>query len=90
MNVNINGIEYAPKAPICSGHHRLGPLLKVTRKSIGYSLDEAARHIGTSKSYIWELENGRCEPSLRVAANIASAYGMRVETLAAALTPNVK
>jgi len=27
---------------------------------------------------------------LRIAANIASAYGMRVETLAAALTPNVK
>lgn len=31
--------------------------LRVHRKKLGYSLDDLARLTGSSKSYLWELEN---------------------------------
>lgn len=34
-----------------------GDKIKALRKDKGYTLDELAQRAGTSKSYIWELEN---------------------------------
>lgn len=36
--------------------------LKALRKTHGFTLDEAAKLIDSSKSYLWELENGTTEP----------------------------
>lgn len=40
----------------------LGQLLKSRRLAFGATLEQVAVAIGTSKSYIWELERGRIEP----------------------------
>jgi transcriptional regulator with XRE-family HTH domain len=57
----------------------------LARKAIGYTLERAAEEIGCSKSYVWELENGKSEPSLRIAAKIAKAYAVDLNQIAASL-----
>lgn len=86
LTVTIGDVEYVPKSHVkAEKGESLGPLLRRLRKSIGYTLDEAAARIQTSKSYVWELENGRSEPSLRVAQAIAEVYQVDVGMLAASL-----
>jgi len=91
MSVVINGIEYVPrirlKAPAELG--TLGQALRAMRKASKLSLDKAAEEIGCSKSYLWALEHDVGEPGLRMAAEMAGAYGIPLATLAACLTtPN--
>lgn len=38
------------------------------------SLERMASKVGCSKSYLWDVENNRSEPSLSMAAKIAKAY----------------
>ena len=38
------------------------------------SLERMATKIGCSKSYLWDVENNRSEPSLSMAIKIAKAY----------------
>ena len=38
-------------------------LMKCRRKQRGLTLQALANKAGSSKSYIWELENKRCDPS---------------------------
>lgn len=87
MNVLIDGVEYAPRVKIELMPMEFGEFLRATRKAVHYSLDTAAAKIGCSKSYLWELENGRCEPSLMLAKCVADAYGLALETLASYLPP---
>lgn len=85
MKVVIDGVEYLPKSDVSMMPRKFGEFLKAARKSVNYTLDQAAESIGCSKSYIWELENGTGEPSLRMARGIASAYGLKLETIASYL-----
>lgn len=85
MNVVIDGVEYLPRAKIELMPMEFGAFLKATRKAVRYSLDSAAEKIGCSKSYLWQLENGRSEPSLMLAKCIGEAYGLALETLASYL-----
>ena len=87
MLVEIDGVEYMPKVQLL-GDYPLPVVLKTLRKTIGYTLDDMAKYTGLSKSYVWELENGRSEPSLRVAANLSEVLGTPIERLAAALMHN--
>jgi len=41
----------------------------------GMTLNAAAALIGTSKSYVWEMENKVSEPGLLMALKIAAAFG---------------
>ncbi len=85
MKVIINGVEYVPCMPPIVGSHPLPAILKAIREAIGYTLDDAAHQIGCSKSYIWTAENSQFCPSLRMAARISRAYGITIESMAAAL-----
>ncbi len=87
MSVSINGVEYVPRIRIGAPKEMgtLGNALRVLRKGAKLSLAKAAVEVGCSKSYLWELEHDRTEPGLRVAANLASAYGVPLATLAACL-----
>jgi len=87
MNVVIDGVEYLPRVKIELMPMEFGEFLKATRKAARYSLDVASEKIGCSKSYLWELEKGRSEPSLTMAKCIGEAYGLALETLASYL-PN--
>ena len=85
MNVLINGVEYRPHAKLELMPMSFGDFLRSVRKSVNYTLDTAADKIECSKSYLWEIEHGNGEPSLKMAARISSAYGIPLETLASYL-----
>lgn len=44
----------------------------------GYTLEELAKRAGTTKSYIWELENKDSNPSLSKAYAIAKILGFKI------------
>lgn len=53
----------------------LGAYLKSLRKAMWkVSLDDMAERIGSSKSYLWEIESGRSMPTLPKAKMIAKHY----------------
>ena len=90
MNVTIDGIEYAPIAQRLVRDHKFPELMAAIRNAIGYTLDDAAKHIGCAKSHLWSMENGKAEPSLKMAGNISRAYGLTLESLDASLTERTK
>ena len=52
------------------------------RKELGLSLDQLAKSIGSSKSYIWELENRRDRtPSVDKVYELAKFLGVKMEWL---------
>lgn len=55
--------------------------MKTRRKQMGLSLDKLAQLTDSSKSYIWELEKGCCEPSITKAFLIAKGLGVSLEWL---------
>ena len=60
----------------------LGKKLKELRKSKGLTLEELAQHSGSSKSYMWELENKDvARPSAEKLSRIASVLGVTAEFL---------
>ncbi len=60
----------------------LGSLIKWARKNSKMTLQQLADQVGSSKSYIWELENNRSEPSLWLAGQISNALGIRLQLMA--------
>jgi transcriptional regulator with XRE-family HTH domain len=54
-----------------------GKWLRSAREFHGYTLDEVASKAGTSKSYVWELENDKCVPGLSVAGKITRVFWLR-------------
>ena len=60
--------------------HRFdGAFLKTLRKRNGMTLEELGEEIGTSKSYMHELENGKCEPSFHKAYALAKVLGVEMK-----------
>lgn len=60
----------------------LAQKIKALRNDKGLTLDELAKITGSSKSYIWELENKSIsKPSADKLAKIASALGVTTEYL---------
>lgn len=60
----------------------LGERLKVLRKNKGYTLEKLADLAGSSKSYIWELENKNPpRPSAEKIGKIAAVLGVTTEYL---------
>lgn len=61
---------------------RLGEKLKKHREEKGYSLDKLAELAGTSKSYLWELENRDTrKPSGEKLTSIALELGVTTDYL---------
>lgn len=56
--------------------------IKHHRKSAGYTLQEVADSVGSSKSYMWELENKEDpQPTVQMAIKLARTFGISVEHL---------
>jgi transcriptional regulator with XRE-family HTH domain len=63
----------------------LGELLKSRREALGLTLEETADATGSSKSYVWELENSKSyKMGLTLAARFAVALGLHINLMAAA------
>ena len=63
----------------------LGQLMKAKRVSMGMTLQEVADDIGSSKSYIHELENDLSEPGLLTSVKLSVALGITMESMASAV-----
>lgn len=62
----------------------LKTLLRSAREARGWSLQEAANIIGSTKGHLHDLESGRADnPTLRLVAALVIAYGIRPEALIA-------
>ena len=53
--------------------------IRVLRAEKGWSQADLAEKVGVSRNSINAVENGKFDPSLPLAFNIADAFGLRVE-----------
>jgi transcriptional regulator with XRE-family HTH domain len=84
MKVIIDGIRYFPEQKI-SFKDGFGMALLMARKKLKYTLENASEEMGCSKSFLWELENEKATPSLKMASKIAKVYGIDLQLMADAL-----
>ena len=82
MIVEINGERYVPVANAKLKRQPFAELITKAREQACESLDEAAVAIGTSKSYVWEMESGRSQPTLGLLQAILKHYGLTFEQIA--------
>lgn len=54
---------------------------KAAREAANMTQEELADAVGTSKSYIWQIETGRREPRVTFAMKLAAALGVAVEDM---------
>ena len=54
---------------------------KEARERANMTQEELADAVGTSKSYIWQIESGKREPRVTFAMKLAEALGLTVEEI---------
>lgn len=60
----------------------IGDMIRTARESKGLSLSDAAKRIGVSKGYLWEIEAGRfTNPTISVAAGMRRVLGLSAKKL---------
>lgn len=60
----------------------LGDMVREAREDNGLSLSEAAKKIGVSKAYLWEIEDGRHKnPTISVAAGMRRVLGLSAKKI---------
>jgi transcriptional regulator with XRE-family HTH domain len=64
--------------PICE---RIGRRINEERKAKRLSLDALAERTELSKTYLWELEKGRCEPGAGTIVRLCRALGISADSL---------
>ena len=64
---------------------KLSELLKTQRMRLGLTLDDVAEAIGSSKSYVHEMEQGKCQFSFRKAVMLSVALNLPINIMAAHL-----
>ena len=52
--------------------------IKAKRKRIGMSMVDMAKHTGLSRSYLYDIERGRTNPSLKVMNLLQDALGVEI------------
>lgn len=55
--------------------------MKSLRRERGWSQSELAERVGVSRNSIISIENGRFDPSLPLAFELAAAFEMRIEDI---------
>jgi transcriptional regulator with XRE-family HTH domain len=60
----------------------LGQLCYVQRKALRLTLDDVAKLVGTSKSYLWEIEHGQSAPSFMLVAKLCEALDLDIGAVA--------
>ncbi len=58
-----------------------GQLIEDARKKANLTQEELAAHVGSDKSYISRIENGKTEPKVSSFYPIAGALGLSVELI---------
>lgn len=83
-SVIIDGVKYVPQTRFktCADVQSLGTALRAARREFAQSLSDAAKDIGITKSYLWQLEKDKACPSLLIARKIAHTYGISIVSMA--------
>lgn len=55
--------------------------IRVLRKLLKLTQDQLAEKANTKKSYIWELENTKCNPSVDIVGRLALALNVTIDDL---------
>lgn len=76
MEVIIDGTRYVPVREHMHCKRPFNQLIKEARKNKQESLDAASKNMGTNKSYLWELEQGRSSPTLTMLVKIIRYYNI--------------
>ena len=61
----------------------LGQLLRAKRMELELTLDEVSQAAGISKSYLWEVEQGKSIPSIVICARLSIVLDLRISVMAA-------
>jgi transcriptional regulator with XRE-family HTH domain len=65
-------------------------MLRTARESKGWTLQESADMLGTTKGHLHDLESGRSDnPTLKLIAAMVIVYGVRPEAVIAAAIAKV-
>jgi DNA-binding XRE family transcriptional regulator len=78
-NYGKRGIKRRDELEAGYENFKVGILLQEIRHKKGLTQIELAEKIGTNKSYISRIENGRTEPKISTFYRIVSALGRSVE-----------
>lgn len=60
----------------------LGQFVYIQRKALKLTLEEVAKQVGTSKSYLWEIEHGQAAPSFLLVARLCQVLCLDIGGLA--------
>ncbi len=85
MIVTINGLRYVPESRSRYQWNRtltFGQMLAQRREDLGWSLSDASHNIGISRTYLWQLEQDKGDPSFRIVVGISTAYDMNLDQMA--------
>ena len=61
--------------------------IKKLRKERNWSLEDLAKRIGSSKSYIWELEKGKTRAGIDIMINLSKAFNVSIDFLVSGEEP---
>lgn len=65
-------------------------MLRKAREAKGWSLQEAADMLGTTKGHLHAMESGQSDnPTLRLVAALVIVYGLRPEAIVASVIPGL-
>lgn len=64
-----------------NGGNDFGKRLKYQRHLFGISQEKLAEEIGCSTQYIYQLESGRCKPSLDALLSLSEFFGVSLDYL---------
>ena len=67
-----------------------GERLKYLRQEKEWTLQEMADRCDLSKTYLWQLEHGRNEPSFRIAMRLAALFNVSMEWLGTGIQSTIR
>jgi transcriptional regulator with XRE-family HTH domain len=74
--VIVDGVRYLPVRTKARKRRPLPALLIEARKSKGESLEQAAGNVGTTKTHLWTMEGGNCNPTFDLLQRLLDYYGI--------------
>lgn len=80
--VIVDGIRYLPHRPHLRKRRPLPELLIEARQVKAESLELAAHNIGTTKTHLWTMEGGNCNPTLDLLQRLLDYYGIDYDEIA--------
>lgn len=61
---------------LCGCYHTSMNIIKIRRRELGFSLEQAAKLSGIAKSQLWNLENGVCLMGAQATQNLREVLGL--------------